>query len=64
VSKTAKKKQSEGVRFNNNLALKIQCDVVKYALLQTAFSAILPTAIMQYTAYLGFKILCQLPKMV
>jgi len=34
------KKQSEGVRF---LALQIQCQIVKNTLLQTAFSAILPT---------------------
>jgi len=36
------KKQSEGVRFVNS-ALKIQCHVVKKTILQTAFSAILPT---------------------
>jgi len=42
VSGEIAKKQSEGVRFVNSV-LKLQCHIVKNALLQTVFSAILPT---------------------
>jgi len=37
--------QSEGDTFLVNLALKIQCHVVKNTLLQTSFSAIFPTGL-------------------
>jgi len=42
VGKIAKKSSLKKSVFGNS-ALKIQCHVVKYTLLQTAFSAILPT---------------------